>query len=170
MCEYKGEAYQYGSHWKDRCNTCFCSRGEAICTEMACTPGCYHVGIFYRNGTLFMLDDDTTCTCLGPFSEQPLYRIGCRTMPIPRPNPYCYFNGTYYRQKESFKIPGDCNHCVCMPRNLIVCSINDCDNMSTGCVRNGRVYGHLQRYYDDCNMCTCYRRYFFCTQITCLPA
>lgn len=39
MCEYNGWGYSNGEKYKseDGCNTCFCSNGETICTEMACT-------------------------------------------------------------------------------------------------------------------------------------
>lgn len=37
-CEYNGWAYADGETYKsiDGCNTCFCSDGETVCTEMAC--------------------------------------------------------------------------------------------------------------------------------------
>jgi hypothetical protein len=37
-CEYNGWAYSDGETYKsiDGCNTCFCSDGETVCTEMAC--------------------------------------------------------------------------------------------------------------------------------------
>ena len=39
-CEYNGWAYADGESFPavDDCNTCVCSDGEVICTEMYCTP------------------------------------------------------------------------------------------------------------------------------------
>ena len=37
-CEYNGWAYADGESFaaEDGCNTCVCSNGEVVCTEMAC--------------------------------------------------------------------------------------------------------------------------------------
>ena len=37
-CEYNGWAYANGETFPDSddCNTCICSNGEVVCTEMAC--------------------------------------------------------------------------------------------------------------------------------------
>jgi hypothetical protein len=45
-CEYNGWAYADGESFpsSDGCNTCICSNGETVCTEMACT------------------EEDSTCT------------------------------------------------------------------------------------------------------------
>ncbi len=38
-CEYNGWAYAHKEIYQsvDGCNTCFCSNGDTICTEMACS-------------------------------------------------------------------------------------------------------------------------------------
>lgn len=49
VCEYNGWAYSEGDTFEstDGCNTCSCSNGQVVCTEMACVesdPGTCTVG------------------------------------------------------------------------------------------------------------------------------
>lgn len=73
VCSYAGLTYEHGKNFKDidGCNTCTCTNGQVVCTEVACVEpttstkqSCNYEGKTYAHNQGFAASDGcNTCSC-----------------------------------------------------------------------------------------------------------
>ncbi|KAH3700478.1 kielin/chordin-like protein [Dreissena polymorpha] len=117
-CSYKGKTYTNGESFKDKCNTCHCRNGAAICTKIGCPdivkPGvCPKPWRFASGGTCVeMCSSDYDCP-----DDLKCCSQGCgRICKIPTGTQTgCFAGGKRYNEGDHVpsKSSDPCKRCTC---------------------------------------------------------
>lgn len=141
--------------------------------------------IVYKSGEIIQLDVCNSCTCEN--GQISCTSIACNDQNQNQPDDtnqthktdplHCYYNGSSYRNGESFPGIDGCNTCTCN-NGIAGCTKKACFNpvldispypKNQTCTYNGKIFkdGDSFAANDNCNSCSCTTGQINCTSMAC---